>query len=121
MCGDTATGGFNGDAILFEVRMPFPGELKMDMSGSTGFDVKSISCDGPDGNELAAAADSLTVRNERWNADYSCMAVGGCGIMCSGSYELTISCTSDAPTKSPTKSPVSEDNSERHCVFLCTF
>merc|ERR1719192_2618856 len=43
ICGSESTGSFNGDAIEFEVRMPYAGDMMVDMSGSD-FDIASITC-----------------------------------------------------------------------------
>jgi len=106
ICGDRITGDYNGKPVEFEVRMPYDGDMTLDMGGSD-FEIGVITCYDSDGNELTdsdAASYSLTIHDLSHGEDYTCVAEGGSGVA-SGTFDLDISCTSDAPTRSPTDEP----------------
>jgi len=105
ICGSQTTGDYNGESVEFEVRMPFEGDLTIDASAST-FNFKYMVCSDTNGviTDVDVAANALTLIDVPANTDYSCIFEGANGVN-SGTFALSIACTSDAPTRSPSRSP----------------
>merc|ERR1712130_825135 len=89
-----------------EVRMPYDGDMTVDLSASD-FDIASISAfDSND--QLLADSDSsdsvLTVHDLTHSGDYSFVIEGASGVA-TGTFDIVIPCSSDAPTRSPSADP----------------
>merc|ERR1719293_174943 len=106
ICGDHVNGTYNGDAMNVEVRMPYDGDMTMDLSGSS-FEIGSITAYDSADVELTdvdSTASILTVRDLTHSSDYS-FVIEGASYVSSGTVDIKITCSSDAPTKSPTTNP----------------
>merc|ERR1719244_2468498 len=109
ICGSHTTGAYNGEAMNVEVRMPYDGDMTVDLSGSD-FDIGSITAYDSAEVELTdveSAASILTVRDLTHSGDYS-IVIEGATYVSSGTFDIQISCSSDAPSQSPTEAPSPE-------------
>merc|ERR1719356_1156190 len=108
-CDSHVTGSYNGEAVNVEVRMPYDGDMTVDLSGSD-FEIGSITAYDSAEVELTdvdSAASILTVRDLTHSGDYS-IVIEGADYVSSGTFDIQISCSSDAPSQSPTKAPSPE-------------
>merc|ERR1719356_2189973 len=108
-CDSHVNGSFNGDAGNVEVRMPYDGDMTVDLSGSN-FEIGSITAYDSANVELTdveSAASMLTVRDLTHSGDYS-IVIEGAAYVSPGTFDIQISCSSDAPSQSPTKAPSPE-------------
>ena len=88
-----------------EVQMAYDGDMTMDCSGSTGFSVTAITAYDADGNKLTdadASAAAVSVHDLTHGGGYT-FVIEGDGS--SGTADIKILCSSDAPTKTPTTAP----------------
>merc|ERR1719334_1636410 len=111
-CGSQDTGDYNGEPMEIEVRMPYDGDLSIVCSASD-FAIKNITGYDSDGNGLTDSDFSayvLTVHDLGHGGDYLFIVEGAVGVS-SGTYDCTIYCSSDAPTKSPSTEPTTEPTS----------
>jgi len=85
---------------------PFDGDMKMDLSGSD-FNISSITAYDSSHNQVTDSdpfASTLTVNDLVHGGDYSFEITGVDGVT-SGTFDIVIDCTSDAPTRSPSMEP----------------
>eukprot|EP01083_Nonionella_stella_P133644 406307_1 len=96
-CGESTVGTYSnaGDPLIFEVRMPFIGELVFDASNSN-FAISSIDAQTKLGSNLGSDADNdgIVSVNPAPSGDYKFVMVGAV----SGVYRVQILCVSDEPT-----------------------
>jgi len=105
ICGSRATGDFSGEPVRIEVRMPYEGDLTLDASESD-FDIDEITAYDSDNAELTDTEDEpsvLTVRDLSPGGDYTFVIEGEEGQ--TGTFDVTIRCSSDSPTNSPSEDP----------------
>merc|ERR1719295_906941 len=116
ICGSTTSGDYNGEPMEIEVRMPYAGDMTVDAGGSD-FEIGAITCYDSDGNELRdadASPDSLMVHDVP-GEDITCV-VEGAAFAPSGTFDIVIECSSDAPTKfSTTTTPAPTHPGELIC------
>eukprot|EP01084_Bolivina_argentea_P166846 289643_1 len=102
-CGASTVGAYSsGDQLIFEVSMPFTGELIFDASNSN-FDIAGIEAFTKLDSYLGSDSDrdGTVSLNPAVVGDYKFILMGSA----SGIYHVKIHCVSDEPTVSPTKSP----------------
>ena len=119
-CGDEDTGDYNGEVLNFEVRIPYEGDIKFDMSGSDFQVIDITGIDYNDGENKGEIIDT-TEGNERiltlfdvGSGDYVFRVTGPAEVK--STFHVVISCESDEPTisptsLSPTKAPSDEPSS----------
>ena len=96
-----------------EVRMPYDGDMTMDLSGSD-FEIYMIRAYETSGEELMdanPAPSALTVHDLSHAQDYWFVIEGADGVH-SGTFDIQIECSSDAPTRSPTSNPTANPSTE---------
>merc|ERR1719244_2585353 len=102
ICGSHTTGAYNGEAMHVEVRMPYDGDMTVDMSASdfqigmiTAYDSRNVEL-----IDVDPSASALTVHDLTHSGDYLFVIVGAEGVH-RGTFDIVIRCSSDAPTRSP--------------------
>merc|ERR1719334_844489 len=93
--------------------MPYAGDLTID-AGRSDFDFEHMTCYDSNGGEMSDVdtdANALTLIDVPANTDYDCTFEGADGVT-TGTFAVTIMCTSDAPTRSPTSNPTDEPTDE---------
>eukprot|EP01083_Nonionella_stella_P133645 406311_1 len=103
-CGESTVGTYSnaGDPLIFEVRMPFIGELIFDASNSN-FAVSGVDAKTKLDTYLGSDSDKdgiLSVKPAA-SGDYKFVMTGAAV----GVYHVQIRCVSDEPTVFPTQSP----------------
>jgi len=108
ICGDSIQGEYNGEDVEIEVRMPYDGDMFVDLIESD-FEIGSIIAYDSEGEQMDGLFEEggLTVQDLTHNGDYIFRFRGVEGVE-KGTFSLQISCSSDAPTKSPTSEPTDE-------------
>eukprot|EP01083_Nonionella_stella_P306456 1073452_1 len=102
-CGESTVGTYSnaGDPLIFEVRMPFIGELIFDASNSN-FAIASIDATKLDSYLGSDSDHDGTVSvNPAVGGDYKFIMIAAV----TGAYHVQIRCVSDEPTVFPTQSP----------------
>merc|ERR1719474_2100755 len=106
ICGSHESGDYNGEAMHVEVRMPYDGDMTLDLSGSdfeigsiTAFDSNSLEL-----NDVDPSASALTLHDLTHSEDYWFVIEGADGVS-SGTFDIVIVCSSDSPTRSPSTDP----------------
>jgi len=105
ICGSHTAGDYNGAAINVEIRMPFEGDITMDLSASD-FEVAAITGHDSSGQQLTdwdGSGSVLTVRGLS-HGDYSFVIEGASGVA-TGTFDVAVSCSSAAPTRTPSAAP----------------
>eukprot|EP01083_Nonionella_stella_P182923 659571_1 len=103
-CGASTVGQYSnaGDQLIFEMNMPFTGDLIFDASNSN-FAISGIDAQTKLGSYLGSDSDNDGVisLNPAVVGDYKFIMTGASG----GVYHVQIRCVSDEPTVFPTQSP----------------
>merc|ERR1719295_2129816 len=112
-CGSHDSGDYNGVPMDVLVQMPYDGDMTMDCSGSD-FMVSNISAYDSDSNFIAdcdPSASVLTVEDLTHGGHYL-FTIEGTPEVSSGTYDIVIECSSNAPTSSPSLEPTVAPSSE---------
>ena len=89
--------------------MPYDGDMTLDLSASD-FEIGTITAFDSNDVELTdvdSSASTLTVHDLTHSGDYSFVIEGAAGVT-SGTFDIQIECSSDAPTRSPTSIPTAD-------------
>eukprot|EP01083_Nonionella_stella_P182428 656475_1 len=102
-CGEQLRGDYNDQAITFEVRLPYAGDLIFDASSST-FAIQSLTVVfgiTPVASDMDS--DGILTLFNAISADYTFAIKAPDGVY--GLFDVRISCQSNHPTRSPSQDP----------------
>lgn len=106
-------GAYNGSPLTVEVRMPYDGDMTVNL-GASDFEIAEISAFDSDGNALTDSEGSIatmTIYNLTRGRDYT-FIIEGVGYVYTGMFDIYIECSFDEPTTSPTIEPSYEPTME---------
>ena len=113
MCGQTVSGDYNDEDLIFEVRMVHDGDMIFDASDSdfeiTSLEAVDVNVTDDDGDGI------ITMMDLEYGMDIFVEMSAESGAY--GTWTVSIICTSDSPTMTPSESPSEMPTGSVFCVF----